>query len=95
MLPHAVAYNASAAPEAMSRIARALGSKDAAQGLYDLEMQLGTPRALREIGMPEPGIEEAVNLAVQNPYYNPRPVTREGIAQLLRAAFRGERPVLA
>ena len=95
VLPHAVAYNASAAPEAMSRIARALGSQDAAQGLYDLEMQLGTPRALREIGMPEPGIEEAVNLAVQNPYYNPRPVTREGIAELLRAAFRGERPVLA
>ncbi len=32
ILPHAVAYNAAAAPAAMARVARALGTTDAAQG---------------------------------------------------------------
>src|SRR5580700_1341044 len=41
VLPHATAYAASAAPEAMSRIARALGAKSAAPGLYDLAASLG------------------------------------------------------
>src|SRR5437868_10456777 len=40
VLPHAVRYNRDAAPEAMKRIARALGSEDAAYGLYDLEAGL-------------------------------------------------------
>ena len=32
------------------------------------------------------------DLAVQNPYYNPRPITREGIRALLQDAFEGRRP---
>ncbi len=43
ILPHATAYNAPAAPEAMSRIERALGARSAAQGLYDLAVSLGVP----------------------------------------------------
>src|SRR6185312_14609619 len=45
VLPHAVAYNAGAAPDAMKRVARALESGDAAQGLFDLERQAGGPTA--------------------------------------------------
>jgi len=51
VLPHAVAYNAEAAPEAMAAIRRALGPGGAAQGLFDLLGRLGLPRALSEIGM--------------------------------------------
>jgi maleylacetate reductase len=32
LLPHAIAYNAAAAPEAVARMARALGAPSAAQG---------------------------------------------------------------
>src|SRR5262245_46799074 len=35
VLPHAVAYNAAAAPAAMARAARAIGAAHAAPGLYD------------------------------------------------------------
>jgi maleylacetate reductase len=38
-------------------------------------------------------LDQAADLAVQNPYYNPRPVTREGIRSLLENAFEGRRPV--
>lgn len=92
ILPHAVAYNAAAAPEAMAAITRALGAPDAAQGLFDLVRALGVPFALSQIGMPADGIDTAVDLAVQNPYWNPRPVTRDGVRDLIANAFAGERP---
>ncbi|MBI1778705.1 MAG: maleylacetate reductase [Proteobacteria bacterium] len=92
ILPHALAYNASCAPEAMDRIARALGATDAAQGIYDLAKRLDAKLALRDIGMPRAGIERVANLAVTQPYWNPRPVEREAILQLLLRAWSGSRP---
>jgi alcohol dehydrogenase class IV len=92
VLPHAVAYNAAAAPEAMARIARALGTADAAGGLYDLAVAAGAPRSLAELGMPEAGLDRAADLAVANPYWNPRPLDRAAIRDLLDRALRGARP---
>ena len=37
--------------------------------------------------------DKAAELATQNPYYNPRPVTREGIIAILNDAVEGRRPV--
>ena len=54
VLPHAVAYNAAAAPEAMRHIARALGARSAArpaEALYDLATSLGAPVSLESLGM--------------------------------------------
>jgi maleylacetate reductase len=92
VLPHATRYNSEAAPEAMKRIARALGAKDAAGGLYDLALALGAPVALKAIGMPADGLDRAADLAVTNPYWNPRPIERAGIRKLLDDAYRGTRP---
>ena len=92
VLPHAAAYNAAAAPEAMARVARALGVKDAPQGLYDLAKGLGAPVALKDLGMPESGLDRAADLAVANPYWNPRPIERSAIRALLDDAFHGRRP---
>jgi maleylacetate reductase len=92
VLPHAMAYNAAAAPEAARRVAAALGAQDAAQGLFDLNLSIGAWVALKDIGMPEDGIERAVELATANPYYNPAPVRADGIRQLLRNAWEGKRP---
>jgi alcohol dehydrogenase class IV len=93
VLPHAAAYNAAAAPEAMKRIAAALGAASAAEGMYDLAVSLGAPVSLQSLGMRREQLDQAADLAVQNPYYNPRPVTREGIRSLLENAFEGRRPV--
>ena len=92
VLPHAAAYHAAAAPEAMARIARALGVDDAPQGLYDLAGRVGAPRALRDLGMPREGIARAVDLALANPYWNPRVLDREGVHRLITAAWEGSRP---
>ena len=92
VLPHATAYNAAAAPDAMKRIARALGVADAAQGLFDLNLAIGARVSLADLGMPESGIDLAVSLATKSPYYNPAPVTAAGIRQLLTNAWSGRRP---
>jgi maleylacetate reductase len=95
VLPHALSYNAPAVPDAMARISRAVGVADAAQGLYDLAKRLNTKLALRDIGMPESGIDQAADLAVTNAYWNPRPLERNAIRDLIARAWAGEPPVAA
>lgn len=92
ILPHAIAYNAASAPDAMKRIARALGANDAAAGVHDLARRLGAPRALRDLGMPESGIEQAAEIATRNPYPNPRPIERDAIRGLIARAWSGQAP---
>ena len=92
VLPHAVAYNESAAAEALRPVARILGASTAADGLSDLARRLGAPVALKDLGMPPEGIERAAELAVASPYPNPRPLEREAVRALLEDAFHGRRP---
>jgi maleylacetate reductase len=93
VLPHALAYNAPAAPQAVAALSRALGGvDDPARELWDLAGRLGAPRSLRELGMSEADIPRIVEQAVASPYANPRPVTSDGVAALLRAAWSGEAP---
>lgn len=93
VLPHATAYNAPAVPAAMERVARALRTtNDAARGLQDLAGRLGVKRALRDIGMPADGIDEVVERTMADPYWNPRPLERAAIRDLLTRAWSGEPP---
>jgi maleylacetate reductase len=92
VLPHALAYNAKAAPEAMRRIARALEGRSAAQAVYDLARDNGAPVALRDLGLKPQDVDRACDIAMQNQYPNPRPLEREGIRRLLQDAFEGNRP---
>lgn len=92
MIAYSAAYNRDAAPDAMARIAHALGVEDAPSGLYDILQSVGRVKSLAELGMTEDGLDKAADLAVQNPYYNPRPVTRDGVRAMLQAAFEGRRP---
>lgn len=92
VLPHALAYNAAAAPEAMQRIARALGAGDAAQGIYDLAASLNAPLSLKEIGMPGDQLDRCTDIALQNAYINPRPLERAALRALLEDAYQGRRP---
>jgi alcohol dehydrogenase class IV len=92
LLPHSAAYNAPAAPVAMARASRALGASDAPKALFDLAGRLGAKRSLREIGMPEDGIERAVATTLAAPYWNPRPLDPVAIRSLLVKAWNGEPP---
>jgi alcohol dehydrogenase class IV len=92
ILPHAVAYNAPAAREMRSIASRAVGAADAAQGLFELAGRLGARQALRDIGMPEDGIEHAVRATLGAPYWNPRPLEEVVLRDLLIRAWNGDPP---
>jgi maleylacetate reductase len=92
ILPHAAAFNESSAPQALQRVARALGVDNAAAGLFDLAESLGAPTSLQGIGMSESDLDKAAEIATSAPYWNPRPVDRDAIRLLLEDAFQGRRP---
>lgn len=88
MLPHVLAFNAPAAPEAVARLARSLDAPDAPAALEELYAAVGAPRSLGALGLPEDRLPEAAALIVEAaPPSNPRPVTEADALALLRAAF--------
>jgi alcohol dehydrogenase class IV len=94
VLPYVLAFNGPAMPEAERRIAAALGSARALDGLQELRQLLQAPLALRDYGLAEdeiPGVAEAILPAL--PAGNPRPVTAGDLRRLLRAAWAGADPV--
>jgi maleylacetate reductase len=97
VLPHALAYNQVAAPEAMRKIAKALGvsesqSTTAAQATWDLAKSNGAPTSLAAIGLQESDMDIACDIAMQNQYANPRPLERVALRALFQYAFEGVRP---
>jgi alcohol dehydrogenase class IV len=92
VLPHALAYNAPAVPDAIATLSRALGAQDVPRALYDLGRAVGVPDGLKAIGMPEDGIDGALDEALANPYWNPRPLERGPLRDLLARAWSGEPP---
>ena len=92
VLPHAIAYNAPAAPLAMQRIAAALDATNAPLALHELAARHGAPTALKALGMQAADLDRAADLAVKNQYPNPRPLERDAIRALLQRAFDGALP---
>jgi alcohol dehydrogenase class IV len=92
MLPHTAAYNAGAAPEAMRKVAWALGTEDAVRGLHALKERLVGSLSLKDLGMPADGIETAAKLACASPYANPRPIDLEGMRHVIKSAYEGTAP---
>ncbi|GAQ03430.1 maleylacetate reductase [Aspergillus lentulus] len=92
VLPHAISYNAPKIPEAMKKLAEALpdSNGDAIQGLNVLLDKLKVKRGLKEFGMKEEDIDKAADIAVSNPYWNPRDIERTPIRELIRRVWAGE-----
>ena len=92
VLPHAIAYNAAAAREALQPICDLFGGAEPGAALHSFAQSVGAPTALRDFGLKEADLDKAADLAVSKPYPNPRPVERNAIRSLLQAAWAGETP---
>jgi maleylacetate reductase len=93
VLPYALAYNAPAAPRAVTALSRALGgADDVPHALWALAGSLGAPRGLAELGLKETDLAVAAEQAAGQPYPNPREVTVDGVLALLTAAYQGREP---
>jgi maleylacetate reductase len=91
VLPHSAAYNAKAAAQELEPLAQLFGGSIGG-GLYDFARSLGAPLALRDLGLTSAQLDAAADLAVRNPYWNPRPVERDAVRALLQRAWEGARP---
>ena len=90
--PYAIGFNASAAPDAMRRIERALGVGDAARGLYDLNVKLGLPTGLKDLGLKESDIGKAVDVVSAVEITHPRPVFKADLHNVIGQAYAGAPP---
>lgn len=88
LLPWVTAWNTAGAPEAMARLAKALGVPDAAAGLAALARALGI-RPLGALGFAVADIPKACTLALALAFPNPRPVTADGVQWILERAIAG------
>ncbi|MGC1464750.1 MAG: maleylacetate reductase [Pseudolabrys sp.] len=92
VLPYALAFNAPAIPHVMGRLQRALGAAHPSQALFDLNVQLGLPTSLVELGMSKDQLPDAVDVVMQVACHNPRPFSRSDVAAILDQALAGQRP---
>ena len=101
MLPHSMRFNADASADRQALIAQAMGintrgmndheaALSAADAVEDLRNALGLPGRLRDVGVPEEGLEliAAATLKDRSLATNPTPVSDAGpIMQVLRSSW--------
>ena len=92
VLPQALDYNCESIPEANEIIIGVFGGETAAAGLFDFAERVDAPLSLREIGMPEDGIDPVVDAMIAHGGYNPRPLDRSALRATVNSAYRGSRP---
>jgi maleylacetate reductase len=91
LLPHTTAFNAVAVPDLLAPISEVFGAP-AGAGLWDFAKDIGAPLRLADLGLTEPDLDRAADIALTNAYWNPRPFSRDDIRNLLQAAYEGRRP---
>lgn len=90
VLPHVLAFNAPAAPEAIARLARALDEPDVVAAVHRLTRHLRAPQTLRELGLTEHDLDRAAaEILPDVPPDNPRPVSQHDLLGLLLRAWSG------
>ena len=92
ILPHATAYNEPATRRELAPVLSILDGETQGAALWEFSKRLGAPMSLAELGLGESALEKAADIATQNPYWNPREITREGLLALLTNAHRGHPP---
>jgi maleylacetate reductase len=92
VLPHVLAVNLPAAPQAKTALETALGTADPAGHLFRLAQNLGAEMSLEALGLPEEGLETIVAQALAAPYANPTPVTEADLHHILGNALAGTAP---
>jgi maleylacetate reductase len=92
ILPHAIAFNETAVQDLLAPVAEVFEAGTAGEALHAFALRCGAPIALRDIGLARADLDRAADVATKNPYWNPAPVTRDGIRNLLDAAWEGRAP---
>ncbi|MBT4426251.1 MAG: iron-containing alcohol dehydrogenase [Rhodospirillaceae bacterium] len=98
-MPYVLAFNRQDIEAPLTRLASHLGLPGSGadgliQWVLELRQEIGIPHSLADLGVEESGVDELVALAEidQARACNPRPLSRQDLAQLYIVAIRGEMP---
>ncbi|AFJ46243.1 maleylacetate reductase [Shimwellia blattae] len=91
MLPHTLAWNQHVAARELQPLAAFFGD-DLACGVFYFAGKLGAPQSLQALGIGKDDLDQAADIAVSNPYWNPRPIEQTAIRALLQRAWSGHSP---
>lgn len=92
LLPHTLAYNIPAIADVAGTLREVFKLPDPAVALFEFNERLQIETALAKLGMPEDGIEPAIDAALAKPYKNPRALERQSLVALLSRAYAGAKP---
>ncbi|UXN57380.1 maleylacetate reductase [Phyllobacterium zundukense] len=92
LLPHTVAYTEGAVPHLLEPVADLMRTDHASTGLYDFAHSIGAPTRLKDFGLATEDLDKATDVAMRNPYWNPRPLEATAIREMLQMAWEGARP---
>lgn len=93
LLPHTIGYTAVSVPQLLTPIPEIFGPEDTpGRALHSFARALDAPTALRDIGLRHADLARAVEIALDAPYWTPRPPDRDGLTALLHAAWDGAPP---
>ncbi|OFW57901.1 MAG: hypothetical protein A2W01_02945 [Candidatus Solincola sediminis] len=101
LLPHVMAYNSDEAADRYALVAQAMGvaekgmsdveaSQAAVEAVFDLTRKIGLPQKLREVNVPESGLEAIAELSLSDGsiVYNPKLIFEaEQVMEVLRKAY--------
>jgi maleylacetate reductase len=91
VLPHVLAYNASAIPEACAAMELVMGAHPAV-ALHRLARDLAAPAALSDLGVPADSIAAIAVESLHHIDHNPLPVDEASVLTLMQAAWTGQEP---
>lgn len=92
VLPHVLAVNLRAAPQAHAMLADALGAPDPAAEMFGFAARLGAQMALADLGLPADGLDAVIAQVLAAPYANPVPVTAAVLRDIVQHALLGVAP---
>jgi len=91
LLPHTAGFNAVAVPDLLQPVSDIFGESPG-QGLWQFAHKIDAPTSLKDLGLSQTDLDEAAQIAVANPYKNPRNFDRDDIRNLLQSAWEGTKP---
>lgn len=91
LLPHTIGFVEPAARAALAPVAALFGGQ-AGAGLHAFARSLDAPLRLADLGVTEGQLDALADLATRDPYWCPRPLTRDSIRALLQDAWSGQAP---
>ena len=91
ILPHSTALVVAHSPDSAQRLSSVIGAGDPAQGVFALLEQLGLPRSLADIGLPESALSVATERVLTASGDDPL-ADRAAVVTMLAAAYAGRPP---